>query len=47
MNSHVLPPWWGKPITLPSEVLANAGFRFPDLDPERTILLELTRTTNK
>lgn len=47
MDSHVLPPWWGKPITLPSEVLANAGFRFPDLDPEKTILLELNRAANK
>lgn len=47
MNSHVLPPWWGKPITLPSEVLANAGFRFPDLDPERTILLEFNRVASK
>ena len=43
-TSHVVPPWWGTSLTLPSEVLATAGFRFPDLDPERVILLDVTRS---
>ena len=43
-TSHVVPPWWGTSLTLPSEVLATAGFRFPDLDPERVILLDVARS---
>ena len=35
-------PWWGRDLTLPGTVLGQAGIRFPDLDPERTILLDLT-----
>ena len=35
-------PWWGSGMTLPGSVLGSAGIRFPDLDPERAILLEIT-----
>ncbi len=39
-DQHV--PWWQDGLTLPGAVLAGAGFRFPDLKPEQTILLRVT-----
>ncbi|MFT3944423.1 MAG: alpha-galactosidase [Ancrocorticia sp.] len=35
-------PWWTDGLTLPSSVLTGAGFRFPDLKPEQTILLRVS-----
>ena len=35
--------WWFDGVTLPGSVLSVAGLRYPDLNPERAILIELTR----
>ena len=35
-------PWWKDGLILPASVLTEAGFRFPDLKPEQTILLRVT-----
>lgn len=35
--------WWTKDITLPGRILGAAGLRFPDLEPERVILIHLRK----
>lgn len=35
--------WWNDGVTLPGRVLSEVGLRFPDLMPERAILVRLTR----
>lgn len=44
-ESHTITPWWGSTVALPGSIVTLAGFRFPDLDPERTILLDVTRVS--
>ncbi|HJE51586.1 MAG TPA: alpha-galactosidase [Tessaracoccus flavescens] len=41
-SGHHFPmvPWWENGLTLTGRALATAGLRFPDLNPEQTILLE-------
>lgn len=35
--------WWNDGVTLPGRILSEVGLRFPDLMPERAILVRLTR----
>ncbi|MBK7822268.1 MAG: alpha-galactosidase [Tessaracoccus sp.] len=35
--------WWPEGVTLPGRVLSDVGLRFPDLMPERVILVRLRR----
>ncbi len=35
--------WWTDGVTLPGRILSEVGLRFPDLMPERAILVRLTR----
>ena len=35
--------WWPRGVTVPGSVLGTVGLRFPDLDPERALLVRLTR----
>lgn len=38
-------PWWKEGLTLPGSVLGQVGIRCPDLEPERAVLLEVTRVS--
>ena len=44
ISGNLQVPWWGRGLTLAGSALAGAGIRFPDLDPERTLLLSITAT---
>lgn len=40
-------PWWDGGLTVPASVLAGVGLRLPDVDPERVVLLRVTRVDTK